>query len=153
MTPLFKKLNFKNQRDITVLNCPQSFVQELALMKKDCPVFVDINQNASGDFMMAFATTQLQVNELAKLIATKLTENGVLWLCYPKASSKKYICDFNRDTGWAILGKLGFEPVRQVAIDEDWSALRFKRPEQIQKMTRSFAMTAEGKRKVSASKR
>ncbi|MCU0442045.1 MAG: hypothetical protein MUE96_06580 [Bacteroidia bacterium] len=153
MTPLFKKLNFKNQNDITVLNNPPSFEVELTLMKKECPVFVEINPKASGDFMMAFATTQLQVDELAELITPKLTENGVLWFCYPKASSKKYKCDFNRDTGWAILGKLGFEPVRQVAIDEDWSALRFKRAEQIQKMTRSFAMTAEGKRKVSAAKK
>mgnify|MGYP005835701873 CR=1 FL=1 len=40
------------------------------------------------------------------------------------------------------------EPVRQVAIDEDWSALRFRRVEYIKTMTRSFAMTLEGKAKA-----
>ncbi|MFM7857171.1 MAG: hypothetical protein ACKO96_35940, partial [Flammeovirgaceae bacterium] len=61
--------------------------------------------------------------------------------------------EFNRDNGWSILGKLGFEPVRMVAIDEDWSALRFRKPKDIKKMTRGFAMTLEGKRKVAASEK
>jgi hypothetical protein len=43
--------------------------------------------------------------------------------------------------------------VRQVAIDEDWSALRFRRVAHIKKMTRSFAMTSEGKQKVKAAKK
>jgi hypothetical protein len=36
-----------------------------------------------------------------------------------------------------VLGKAGFEPVRAVAIDEDWSALRFRRTEHIKTMTRT----------------
>ncbi len=50
------------------------------------------------------------------------------------------------------LGAAGFEPVRMVAIDEDWSALRFRRVEHIKKMTRSFAMTDAGKEKVRKSR-
>jgi hypothetical protein len=59
-------------------------------------------------------------------------------------------CDFNRDTGWASLGAAGFEGVRMVAIDEDWSALRFRRVEFIRAMTRykKRAMTKQGKQKV-----
>ncbi len=34
------------------------------------------------------------------------------------------------------MGAVGFEGVRQVAIDEDWSALRFRRVEYIKRMTR-----------------
>jgi hypothetical protein len=46
--------------------------------------------------------------------------------------------------------ELGFEGVRQVAIDEDWSALRFRRAEYIRTMRRdpSRAMSAQGRRKV-----
>jgi hypothetical protein len=80
---------------------------------------------------------------------TALAEgDAILWFCYPKGTSKKYTCDFNRDTGWASLGQLGWEPVRQVAIDDDWSALRFRNPDFIKTMTRSFAMTEKGKAKV-----
>jgi len=47
-----------------------------------------------------------------------------------------YRCDFNRDTGWVALGEIGFEGVRQIAIDEDWTALRFRRVEFIKTLTR-----------------
>ena len=46
-------------------------------------------------------------------------------IAYPKVSSKKYTTDYNRDSGWNLLGEWGMEPVRQVAIDQDWSALAF----------------------------
>jgi hypothetical protein len=60
------------------------------------------------------------------------------------------MCDFNRDTGWQPLGKYDLEPVRQVAIDEDWSALRFRNVNNIKKMTRNSAMTLskEGKNRT-----
>jgi hypothetical protein len=74
----------------------------------------------------------------------------VIWFAYPKGSSQQYACDFNRDTGWAALGAAGFEPVRQVAIDADWSALRFRRAAFVKTMTRdaSRAISSLGKSRV-----
>ena len=79
--------------------------------------------------------------------------DGLIWFAYPKGTSKKYKCEFNRDSGWAELGKHGFEPVRLVAIDEDWSALRFRNAENIKTMTRSFAIKKTGKKKVAESRK
>jgi hypothetical protein len=47
------------------------------------------------------------------------------------------------------MGGLGYEPVRMVALDEDWSALRFKKAENIKTMTRGveWRMSEEGKKK------
>ncbi|TAE26028.1 MAG: hypothetical protein EAZ91_18465 [Cytophagales bacterium] len=69
---------------------------------------------------------------------------------YPKQSSKKYRCEFNRDTGWASVGAAGFEPVRQVAINDDWSALRFRRAAYLKKITRNpeGMISSEGRRRV-----
>jgi microsomal dipeptidase-like Zn-dependent dipeptidase len=39
-------------------------------------------------------------------------------------------------------------PVRQVAIDEDWSALRFRRTEQVKTFTRSRAISAAGRKRI-----
>ncbi len=69
-------------------------------------------------------------------------------MVYPKGTSKKYTCEFNRDNGWQRLGEHGFEPVRMVAIDEDWSALRFRRAEHIKTMTRSSAISEAGQQKA-----
>jgi hypothetical protein len=49
----------------------------------------------------------------------------VVWFAYPKETSKRYKRELSRDTGWEVLGKLGFAGVRSVAIDEDWSAPAF----------------------------
>ncbi len=107
----------------------------------------------SISFAIVFATKQTEVNKAAEQIEKKAEEDAVLWFCYPKGTSKKYKCDFNRDTGWEKLGELGYEGVRAVAIDEDWSALRFRKAEHIKTMTRSFAMTEVGKKKVAAAKK
>ena len=101
-----------------------------------------------ADFSISFCKKQEEVNAATDLIAQYTEGDAVVWIAYPKGSSKRYKCDFNRDNGWTRLGELGFEPVRQVAIDDDWSALRFRRVAFIKTMIRSFAMTEEGKARI-----
>jgi hypothetical protein len=153
MTPLFKKLNYKEQPLIHVLNAPDSFATELTGMAGVAAIKNALKTADRAAFVLAFCTKQTEIDKLAPVIANALESDGLLWFAYPKGSSKKYKCDFNRDTGWALLGELGFEPVRMVAIDEDWSALRFRRVEHIKVMRRSFAMTKEGQAKVKAAKK
>lgn len=143
MTPLFKKLNYKDQNPVLVLNPPPSFVDEQVAMS----AIIEWPTNPCA-FVLAFATVQTEVDAYAADFAHRTDGDAVIWIAYPKGSSKRYTCDFNRDTGWEVLGKLGFEPVRQVAIDEDWSALRFRRVDFIKTMTRSFAMTEAGKERI-----
>lgn len=148
MTPLFKKLNYKNQTAIHVLNAPTSFDEELEKMK----VFTQVKTSCStSNFVLVFVTKEQEVANYAKQVNNFLETDGVAWFCYPKQSSKKYKCEFNRDNGWNSLGVLGYEPVRMVAIDEDWSALRFRKTEHIKKITRreSFALTTEAKQRTS----
>ena len=100
--------------------------------------------------MIGFAITQTELSTVSNTMAYAAEGDAVLWVAYPKGTSKKYSCEFNRDTGWDILGAAGFEPVRQVAIDEDWSSLRFRRTEFIKSLTRNNAMaiSEEGKRRT-----
>jgi hypothetical protein len=149
MSAIFNKLNLKSQTEILVLNAPESFEPELAALEN-----VTIRRNAREmkeiAFSLAFVTKQKEVDAIARTIARKATGDAIVWFAYPKGTSKKYQCDFNRDTGWAALGASGFEGVRMVAIDEDWSALRFRRVEFIRAMTRDKkrAITKQGKKKV-----
>jgi hypothetical protein len=150
MTPLFKKLNFKEQPAIVILNAPSSFESELFQMKGLTKPVKSLKGLKTIEFAMIFATKQKEVDEWSGKIIPLLDDDAVFWICYPKGSSKKYTCDFNRDTGWITLGKLGFEPVRGIAIDEDWSALRFRKPEHIKTMTRKSALTTEGKKRIAS---
>lgn len=153
MTPLFKKLNFKDQRDIVVLNAPESFGVEMAEIAKFANVYTGGSfPDQKIPFAIAFAITADQLSDSARFFADHTEGDAIYWIAYPKGTSKKYKCEFNRDNGFGVLGTLGFEPVRMVAIDADWSALRFRRVDFIKKMTRSFAMTEQGKEKAQKSK-
>lgn len=98
-------------------------------------------------FALAFGTTLEDVESYAGWVRTHTEGDAVIWFAYPKQSSKRYRCEFNRDTGWAAMGDAGFEAVRQVSIDEDWSALRFRRTAFVQTLKRDprRALSAEGK--------
>ncbi len=123
---VFNKLNLKGHEAILVLNAPDAFEKELRTLR-DVRVFRRIGDAKSFGFMLAFATSRAEVDRLSKALCAKAAGDCLLWFAYPKSTSKKYSCDFNRDNGWAVLQKNGFDTVRQVAIDEDWSALRFRR--------------------------
>ena len=128
MSKVFEKLNLKDQRTISVLNGPDSFKAELASLR-GVTVINALGADAAPEFVLAFVTRQAEVDELSRAIAGKTKGDAIVWFAYPKGTSRKYTCEFNRDTGWAVLKKLGFNTVRQVAIDEDWTALRFRRVE------------------------
>lgn len=59
---------------------------------------------------------------LAKVGAERLARPEVLWIAYPKGNRS----DINRDSVWPIVAELGMRPIGQVAVDEVWSALRFR---------------------------
>ncbi len=136
MTPLFKKLNFKEQSAIVVINSPKAFDSELEEMSALTTIKKQLTEVKETEFVMCFVTTQNEIENFIPEIYPKLKGDAIIWMCYPKMTSKNYKCDFNRDTGWASLAQHNLESVRMVAIDDDFSALRFKKVEFIKKITR-----------------
>ncbi|HEX4133271.1 MAG TPA: hypothetical protein VHY84_01515 [Bryobacteraceae bacterium] len=136
MPSVFEKLNLKDQKQIVVLGAPAGFESELAALK-GIDVIRDLKKAKELVFSLAFVMTQEQVDTLAPSIGRKAEGDAVVWFAYPKGSSKKYKSPLNRDHSWKALGAEGFEPVRMVAIDEDWSAVRFRREGFIKNMTRA----------------
>ncbi|MDX2034319.1 MAG: hypothetical protein SF339_26835 [Blastocatellia bacterium] len=149
MSELFKKLNLKEQTEIVILNAPESFEAELAKID-GVAVLRELKAVKKVAFLMAFVTKQKEVDTLAKAIGRKAEGDAIVWFVYPKGTSKRYKCEFNRDNGWAALGEAGFETVRMVAIDEDWSAMRFRRAEFIKTMVRKSlpAISEAGKARL-----
>lgn len=130
MTPLFKKLNLKDESRIAVLNAPDEFAAQLRDLSAAMPALELTTKAAPGSGLrwgLAFAPSAALRDRYAALLAAALEGDAVLWIAYPKGGSKRYRCDYNRDGDWSVLEAAGFRPVRQVAIDDDWSALRFRR--------------------------
>lgn len=130
MTPLFKKLNLKDESRIAVLNAPDEFAAQLRDLSAAMPALELTTKAAPGSGLrwgLAFAPSAALRDRYAALPAAALEGDAVLWIAYPKGGSKRYRCDYNRDGDWSVLEAAGFRPIRQVAIDDDWSALRFRR--------------------------
>jgi hypothetical protein len=126
MPTVFQKLNLTTQKKIQVYNVPDSFSGELDNLK-DVEVERDPRKPRAVQFALAFAVTQAELDRFASLLAPAADGDALIWFAYAKGTSKRYKCEFNRDTGWHVMTAAGFETVRQIAIDEDWSALRFRR--------------------------
>ncbi|WP_271770091.1 hypothetical protein [Aquimarina algiphila] len=151
MTPLFKKLQLPPLLDeILILNEPEGFCKELDCLK-DVVIKESLIQVSEVDFALVFVTQKTQIENRIETVYPKLVGDAILWFAYPKKTSKKYTSEINRDYGWGVLGDYNLEPVRQVSIDNDWSALRFRKVSFIKKMTRSkdFALSEAGKEKTS----
>ena len=138
VSAVFKKLNLKDQIEIVVLDAPASFEPEIAALE-GVGVRRSVDEMERVQFSLAFVSRQEQIDQAAGQIAQKVDGDALVWFAYPKGSSKRYTCDFNRDKGWDALGAAGFEPVRQVAIDADWSALRWRWRDEIKSITRRNA--------------
>lgn len=147
---LLKKLNHKNQRKVHLINPPESFEPTKAEITKTMEVSEDFEGEATVLFVLAFFTKKSEIREVIEKLMGKTSSESLVWLCYPKKSSKNYQSDITRDKGWEIMGEYAYEPVRQIAIDDDWSALRFRPITEIKEFTRDqkMVLSEEGKVKV-----
>lgn len=149
MEPLLKKLNYKEQPALLV-NLPE----ELALLNDQFKDQIRVNDRLSLQYPIAFAMVFVvhreEVEQLLSPILPLLGTDAVLWCCYPKKTARQYQGDIHRDQGWEFLGKNGFEAVRQVAIDQTWSALRFRQTAfiPVMKRTAKNRISEQGKQRL-----
>jgi hypothetical protein len=146
--PLLRKLNLKDEPEIAVVGAPEDLAPTLERFAQDVAVTTELAPGAT--FVLAFVRTAAEVARRAGEVAAATEGDAKVWMAYPKKSSPLHDPEVSRDESWAPLGEAGFEPVRQVAIDADWSALRFRRVEHIERLTRdpARAMTREGRRRA-----
>lgn len=71
---------------------------------------------------LVFADDAASLRSLLDTHQGQLSGPDTVWVAYPKANRS----DINRDTLWPILGEYGMRPIGQVALDDTWSAMRFR---------------------------
>jgi hypothetical protein len=125
---LIKKLQLRPGLRALFLNAPEGYVASLGPL----PDGVALADGPAGtlDFVQLFVhdSAELTTHAPAALAAIKL--DGVLWIAYPKQSAKVKT-DLTRDRGWDPITAAGLRPVTQIAIDETWSALRWRPIERV----------------------
>ncbi len=134
---LLEKLQLKDEKNLLIQGLPSSVEKQFAKLtyaKNVTPLL----KSRKVDFVLVFALSQHQLNNVLVEVFPALHEETKLWIAYPKTTSK-IVSDLNRDCSWECLSKKGYECVRQVALDHVWSAMRFKKSDQIPNKSRSFA--------------
>jgi hypothetical protein len=81
---------------------------------------------ASVDAALLFAKDAAELEAVLAKVEARLTADPLLWFCYPKGTSG-VTTDLNRERLWELLAPHDLRPVAQIAVDEVWSALRFRR--------------------------
>ena len=126
MDDILKKLKYKDQNRIAVLNAPEEFRDRLGGLLPDVQIDTEVNARYLYDFMIAFTPASSDVERMGPACIHNLSDDGKLWMAYPKGKSRKGVTDVNRDRGWNSVEETGFRRVSQVAVDDDWSAVRFR---------------------------
>ncbi|SEM69349.1 YdeI/OmpD-associated family protein [Paenibacillus sp. OV219] len=120
---LVNKLRFSLDMRAVVMEVPEpELLEELGLEKSGK---VDEMDSGTFDFVMLFVKDIASLNEHAPKALKAVKKDGLLWICYPKGTSKMRT-DINRDRGWRVVKDEGWEGVSLVSINETWSAMRFR---------------------------
>jgi len=139
MADAWKKLQLHKAKRALALNAPGGDYERLIGGVPEGTI-VDsepTGENGSYDFVHLFLTSVAELEEKGPAALAAIKHDGLLWFSYPKKTSK-IKTDINRDAGWKLVREAGYEAVTQVAIDETWSALRFRPASAIPSLTRSF---------------
>jgi hypothetical protein len=101
--------------------------QKIALLGHDVVVTLSAERTSTegADAVLAFVTDEANLRKHLEDLKAFATENKLTWVAYPKA--KQLNTDLNRDIVREIANQHELDPVRQIAIDDIWSALRLKK--------------------------
>ena len=108
------KLQIKPGQSVAVVNPPPGL---------ELPGVVAAATDADADAVVAFVVRQEDLGSAEQAVAAARADR-LAWISYPKGGQLG--TDLNRDRLAAALAGQGVQPVRQVSIDDTWSALRFR---------------------------
>jgi hypothetical protein len=111
---LAKKLNLKAGMKVRVLGKPRDVDLD----------DVHTTSSKSADAILLFVKNVAELGGEAAPVIEMGRADGLAWIAYPK--SGRLGTDLNRDTLAKHLEGSGVQAIRQIAIDDVWSALRFR---------------------------
>jgi hypothetical protein len=111
---LAKKFNLKSGMEARVVAKPEGV--ELS--------GVSTTESADAEGVIVFVRTLADVEASSEPVVDAAKADRIAWLAYPKG--KQLGTDLNRDILWQHMKQKGVRPVRQISIDDTWSALRFR---------------------------
>ena len=121
--PLAERMHLRSGERVLLVNAPQGHAAALA-----APSDVEVSTDADGTFdvIEVFVSTRTALETEAPRLKALLNPDGKLWITYPKGASTRLAADINRDDIRRYALTVGLQTVAQIAVDDDWSAIRCK---------------------------
>jgi hypothetical protein len=124
---LASKLLIKPDARVLLLNAPIGYAKKLEPLPAGATV-ID-KRGGPANVVIAFVRDSAELKRFAPSFGA-LEEDAILWVCYPKGGTKAGT-DLNRDILHAAMEKHELAGVSLVAVDDTWSAMRFRAPEDV----------------------
>lgn len=120
-TPLVKKLGIKPGSRILPLHAPANYAALIAPLPKNATLVSRVT--ARTDIVHLFSTERKELSATLKTLRQKLTDEGAIWVSWPKKSAKVHT-DITEDTIREVALPLGFVDIKVCAVDDVWSGLK-----------------------------
>jgi hypothetical protein len=117
------RLQLKGHASFDLIHVPEGYAARLSAELSD--IRVKEVKSAKSDAVLLFVSSKSEVQAYAPPMLSSIEETALVWIAYPKGGSS-IKTDVNRDILWKTLEDTGWRPVRQIALDETWSAMRFR---------------------------
>ncbi len=117
-----KKLGIKEGNSILIANAPGNYMELLGVLPPN--VHQALPKEIDLDFIHYFETHLSTFEEKFFQLREQLHSNGMLWISWPKGSSKMST-DLNRDLIREFILESDMVDIKVCSIDETWSGLKF----------------------------
>lgn len=134
--PLAARLHLKTGRAL-VLNAPEGY---LALLEP-LPASVSLSAGPGQgpfSFVLVFILSKAEMEFAFSKLKDSFARDAVIWFAYPKKNSG-LSCDLNMMNSLEVLACDGYRPVASVAVNDTWSALRYRQATEVKSSTHSNA--------------
>jgi len=123
ISPLAKKLQIKPGKHWLLFNAPANYLTLLEPLPEGATVSYEVK--GSFDGVQLFVKNSKELEENLKVVVSALKPDTIFWIIYPKKNSE-IETDLAMMGNWTAPTNHGLEPVAAAAVDEKWTALRFR---------------------------
>lgn len=132
LSALAKKLRLAPNHRVAVLNAPPGYLPQLLPAPSD--LVTELRPSQVYDVVQLFVSSTDELRSLGPSAISAVKADGLLWIAYPKGGKTRGATDLPATPWWTkrdVLGEFtgatGYRPIAFVKIDDNWTALRFKR--------------------------
>jgi len=119
---LVEKLGIKEGFRVIILNSPANYNHTLGKLPENVNVMKALGEQL--DFIQFFTKESKELQDEFPNLKRALSQNGILWISWPKGSSKVKT-DLNENIVREVGLRYGLVDVKIAAVDEIWSGLKF----------------------------